>query len=94
MNIINWMQKILENEILVGALISLIITLIIAHIYFKKSSKDLSIQIEKLEIENQNLKDMILELRIFVDNLLDESSIIKNHIVHGTIDDPEYPYKY
>lgn len=73
-------------DLITGCVIGALASLVIAHAYYKRASRDLNIAISKL----QNLAD---EIKHTSDEIYNDVNISKKHIVRGTIDDPEFPYK-
>lgn len=79
--------------IIVGSIIGAIVTLFVAEIYFRRSTKDLNNQIENLNNKITELNDIVDNLESWQELHSENLHIIKKHAAVGTIDDPEYPYK-
>lgn len=73
-------------EIIFGAIIGAIISLSIAELYHRRSSRELESLINKL-------KDMLKSLEEWQEYHDEILQIIRKHVARGTPDDPEFPYK-
>ncbi|MBU3823236.1 MAG: hypothetical protein H9917_00205 [Candidatus Oceanisphaera merdipullorum] len=80
-------------EIIIGAVIGAIISLIVAELYHRRASKEMSGEIEKLAALNEESRDMLDYALSIISNSAESTELIKQHTVIGTPDDPEYPYK-
>jgi hypothetical protein len=80
-------------EIILGAILGTVTALIIAHFYYRRSTQDLEREVDDLRKELANLKTMNQDLQGAADSTLESAEVIKKHVVYGTPDDPEYPYK-
>ncbi|MGA2300222.1 MAG: hypothetical protein ABSG77_05960 [Candidatus Acidiferrum sp.] len=80
-------------EIILGAILGTLTSLIIAHVYYRRSTRDLEHEVDALRKELVNLKAMSQELQEAADSILESTEVTKKHVVVGTLDDPEYPYK-
>lgn len=80
-------------EIVIGAVIGTIVSLLIAEVYHRRSSRDMNELIAKLEKKNQKLGEMLTNLDEWQEQHFDDLQMIRKHSVAGTTDDPDYPYK-
>lgn len=78
---------------ILGMVLSGIISLVIAHLYYKKASKDLKIETSNLKDLNNELKVFVAELRELDESIISDTDIIRKIITYGTPNDPDYPYK-
>ena len=78
---------------ILGMVLSGILSLIIAHFYYKKASKDLRIEATNLRELNNELKGLIVKLNELDENIMEDTDKIRKIIIRGTSDDPQYPYK-
>ena len=76
-----------------GCFISGFLSLFIAHLYYKKASKDLIIETSNLRILNNELKTSITALEELDEEIIQDTDIIKKIVTRGTTEDPEFPYK-
>ena len=70
-----------------------IITLVVAHLYYKQATKDLKKEVTKLQDFNDSIQKLLVSLDEIVNWIYEDASITKEHVVKGTPDDPDYPYK-
>jgi hypothetical protein len=80
-------------DIILGAILGTITSVVIVHFYYRRSTQDLEREVDDLRKELQNLKSMSRELQDVADMIIANSEVTKKHVVAGTPDDPEYPYK-
>jgi hypothetical protein len=80
-------------ELIVGAILGTIGSLVITHIYYRKSSHELEVSITVLKSEIEVLQSITKELQEGASVISSDTEIIRRHAVAGTPDDPEYPYK-
>lgn len=80
-------------ELISGAILGTIGSLLVAHIYYRISSRELDSSINNLKNEIETLKSVTQELQSASSVILSDTEIIRKHAVIGTPDDPEYPYK-
>lgn len=78
---------------IVGALISALISWSIAHKYHKKASHEFQIQIDAITQLNKDLAQSIGELIEVSNCIAEKTKMIEKYAVAGTSDDPNYPYK-
>jgi hypothetical protein len=76
-------------EIILGA----IIAIVIAYIFYRRSTQDLEKAVAELRIELANLKDATGEIQQAAKDILADSDMIRKHVTYNTTDDPKYPYK-
>ena len=80
-------------ELIIGAILGTIGSLVIAHFYYQKSSYELDKSIADLKSEIESLKIVTESLNEASGLILKDIELIRKHAVIGTTDDPEYPYK-
>ncbi|SDX46224.1 hypothetical protein [Nitrosomonas oligotropha] len=80
-------------ELIIGAILGTIGSLVIAHFYYQKSSCELNKSIADLKNEIESLKIITKSLNEASGLILEDTELIRKHAVIGTTDDPEYPYK-
>lgn len=80
-------------ELIIGAVIGAVVSIAIAEVYHRRSSKGLQKEINSLRNANQTLSQSIEELSSATQSSVELSAIIKKHVVAGTLDDPDFPYK-
>ena len=80
-------------ETILGAILGTITSVIITHIYYRRSSQELRAEVDALRAELTKLTNISNELQGYSEEILKTSELTKKHIVQGTPDDPEYPYK-
>lgn len=80
-------------ELILGAILGTIGSLAIAHLYYRRSSRELEVSIESLNSELGTLRELTTELRGTVSLVADDTAMVRKHAVVGTADDPGYPYK-
>ena len=76
-----------------GAVIGAIISIIIAELYHRRASRETQKEIDCLKKLSSELKESLEEVKetsFYTANVTDK---VKEHIVRGTPDDPNYPYK-
>ena len=78
---------------ILGVVLSGIISLIIAYLYYKKASTDLTIETGNLRKLNEELKTLISELGELDTKIVEDTDFIRKIIVRGSSDDLNYPYK-
>ena len=80
-------------ELIVGSMLGAICSIAITHVYYKLSSRDLNDVVQKLTSELEVLRGDSEELRQATSDIFALTSITKRHVVAGTQDDPDFPYK-
>ena len=80
-------------ELVIGAALGAVVSLLIAEAYHRRSSRDLNGLIGQLQEKNVKLGEMISDLEGWHELHYDDLQTIRKHSVAGTPDDPEYPYK-
>lgn len=80
-------------EIILGCVIGAVTSLVISEVYYRRTSKDMKIEIDRLKNENDELKKSVGYLENTANDLKDDTEMIRKHTVRGTTDDPEFPYK-
>ena len=80
-------------EIILGSIIGTVVSLIIAEMYHRRSSRGLKREIDLLEQTNKKLLKTLDDVIDNQDFIAEKTEIIHNHSVRGTPDDPDYPYK-
>jgi len=80
-------------ELIFGAILGTIGSLVITHIYYRRSSHELEKQIVVLKNEIKSLQTITEELKDATSAISTDTNVIRKHAVVGTLDDPEYPYK-
>jgi hypothetical protein len=80
-------------ELVIGAALGALVSLMIAEVYHRRSSRDLNEIIGGLQEKNSTLGEMIANLEGWHELHYDDLQVIRKHSVVGTPDDPEYPYK-
>jgi len=76
-------------EIILGA----VIAIVVAYVFYRRSTKDLEREISNLREELINLKDTTNEIKQAAKNILADSDMIRKHVTWNSADDPKYPYK-
>ena len=80
-------------DIILGAILGTLTSLIIAHFYYRRSTQDLEREVDDLRKELANLKSTSQQLQETADSILASAELTKKHVIIGTPDDPKYPYK-
>lgn len=80
-------------ELAIGAVIGTIVSLLIAELYHRRSSRSLNALISALAEKNAELGKTLAELQEWQEQHFDDLQMIRKHAVAGTTDDPEWPYK-
>ena len=80
-------------ETILGAILGTITSVIITHTYYRRASQDLRAEVDALRGALTRLTDISSELQGYSEEILKTSELTKKHVVQGTTDDPEYPYK-
>jgi len=80
-------------ELVIGAALGALVSLAIAEVYHRRSSRDLNQLIARLQEKSDKLGEMITNLEGWHELHYDDLQTIRKHAVAGTPDDPEYPYK-
>jgi hypothetical protein len=86
----------LETEMLsvvLGAILGTFASLAIAHFYYSRSTRDLKAEVNDLREQLAALRLISVELQDSTEAIARSTEITKRHVVAGTIDDPEFPYK-
>jgi len=78
---------------ILGMILSGIVSLIIAHLYYKKASTDLRIETANLKKLNEELNTLINDLGELDEKINEDTETIKQVVIRGTNFDPKYPYK-
>jgi len=78
---------------LFGIILSGILSLIIAHFYYKKATKDLIIETTNLTKLNEELKNIFSNLENLESLIIEDTYIIRKLVSKNTSSDPDYPYK-
>ena len=80
-------------EMIIGAFIGAVISLVIAEVYHRRSSRSMNDQILRLEEKNIHLGKMLDNLEEWQKQHFEDLQMIRKHSVAGTPDDPNFPYK-
>ena len=80
-------------ELIVGAILGTIGSLVITHIYYKRSSRELDQSISVIKNEMVVLQAISREIQDAASEISSDTDVILKHAVVGTTDDPAYPYK-
>lgn len=80
-------------EMIIGAIIGALVSLLIAEIYHRRASKSLKAEIDKLKELNQSMMESMNLLEEMSLTIGEDVSIARKHSAKGTPDDPEFPYK-
>ena len=80
-------------EIILGAVIGAISSVLIAEAYHRRASKETQAEINNLKNLGKELEEHLEEIKHSSFYTAEITEIVKEHISHGTPDDPEYPYK-
>ena len=80
-------------ELLIGAILGAIGSLVVTHYYYKISSRDLDKSISELKNEISQLKEITEFLSSTSNIIYEDTSTIRKHVSLGTSDDPDFPYK-
>lgn len=80
-------------DTIIGCIIGTIVSIIIAHIYYKKATDDL----EQLKLDIKSETDKLIKISEFISEdtaqTQRDAEMIKKHVTNNTIDDPDFPYK-
>jgi len=80
-------------ELVIGAALGALVSILIAEVYHRRSSRDFNTIIGRLQEKNEKLGKMIANLEGWHELHYEDLQTIRKHSVAGTPDDPEYPYK-
>jgi gas vesicle protein len=80
-------------ELIIGAVIGTLVSIAIAEVYHRRSSKGLREEIDSLRDANKSLSESVEELNSAAQYSVELGEIIRKHAVAGTPDDPDFPYK-
>lgn len=80
-------------EIIIGAVIGAVVSLAIAETYHRRSSRETKKELDRLAKLNDSISAELDEVSSLVGSVRESSELIQKHVVAGTSDDPEYPYK-
>lgn len=78
---------------LAGAIIGALVSWSIANRFHKKASAEFQIQINEISKLNQDMAKTVSELIEISHTTAEMAEKIEAHVVAGTPDDPEFPYK-
>lgn len=81
------------SQLILGAILGATVSSIIAHFYYRRSSQDLQRQTDALRRKLANLESIIEELQEATGSIWESTEMVKKHVVAGTPDDSEWPYK-
>lgn len=80
-------------ELFIGMISTGFISLLIAHWYYKRATRDLVNETKKLQKLNSDLKNQIEKLQEATEIILEDGETIRRVVVKNTTYDPDYPYK-
>ena len=80
-------------ELLLGALIGTVSSILISHFYYIRSSKEFEDLISKLNKEIITLSDLVEEVQHSSFVMFDSVEVVKKSVTENTINDSNYPYK-
>ncbi|EOB3921722.1 hypothetical protein ACIJC2_004645 [Vibrio parahaemolyticus] len=80
-------------DIVIGAVIGAIVSLIIAETYHRRASKETARELEKLSALNKEISNALESAASVIAETAEDTEIIKRHAILGTPNDPDYPYK-
>lgn len=80
-------------ELITGAAIGAIVSIAIAEIYHRRASKETQKEINNLKILAKELQETINETKESSQYIAEQTELVKKHVVAGTSDDPDFPYK-
>ena len=80
-------------ELIFGAVLGALVSVLIAEIYHRRSSRDMDELISRLQEKNDHLGEMLDNLEGWQEFHHADLQTIRKHAVAGTTDDPDYPYK-
>ncbi|MGL0931707.1 hypothetical protein ACSTDZ_21950 [Vibrio vulnificus] len=80
-------------DLVFGAVIGAIVSLVIAEVYHRRASKQTAKELEKLSNLNIEISNTLESAIAIISESAESTELIKQHAVAGTSDDPEYPYK-
>ena len=80
-------------ELIIGGIFGAISSLLISHIYYKKSSNEFDEAIHILKNEISKLTEVSESLASVSEVIVEDTAVIRRHTVQRTSDDPQYPYK-
>ncbi len=80
-------------EIVIGAVIGAVVSLIIAEIYHRRASKETSRELDNLSALNVEISETLEHAVSIIGASAESTELVKRHVVAGTLDDPEFPYK-
>ena len=73
-------------ELIIGSVIGAIISLVIAEVYWRRSSYGLRKEVDRLHSIQEDIESVLMEVA-------GDVTLAKRHIGKGTHDDPDFPYK-
>lgn len=79
--------------VVLGAILGTAASLAIAHVYYRRSTRDLETQVAALRNEITRLQAMSHELQEAADVIQNDLEVTKRHVVAGTPDEPGWPHK-
>ena len=80
-------------ELVAGLVLGAIASLLIAHLYYRKSSQELEELIGELRSQIAGLQQVTDRLQASSNQIFEDTSLIRKHAAAGTPDDPDYPYR-
>ena len=78
---------------ILGIILSGIISLFIAHFYYKRATKDLKMETSNLTNLNRELKSLLSNLEELESFVMEDTDVIRKTVTKNTSNDPDYPYK-
>lgn len=76
-----------------GMVLGSMMTLIVAHFYYKQATKDLKKEMNKLKDINDSIQKLLVSIEQVMDEVADNVYTTNKHVTYNTPDDPDYPYK-
>jgi len=80
-------------ELIIGSIVGVIVSLTIAEVYHRRASKETKSEIDRLSKLSEELSETLQEVQTILYSSAETTKIVEKHVVAGTSDDPNYPYK-
>jgi len=83
----------MDLNFIFGLILSGFVSLIIAYLFYKRSTKDLKHETLTLQSLNSELTSQVKSLEETITFIQDDAYSIRRTVTKGTVDNPDYPYK-
>ena len=80
-------------DVVLGAVLGSLVSLVLAEVYYRRSSADLRQQVSELCELNEKLRESSEAVEGLLGTVGKDVALARKHAVIGTTDDPEFPYK-